>query len=1142
MLSAQDTLSTQNIRSKCTSQVWKDLQRDIIVVNGEQISGELGAESMLGALVRHLHDKAEALRVLQSKQPGSEQSTGPSKYLGDHVTPSQKNYHPFAINTSNNNNNHNANANSSSGNNNNSQASNSIKSLTSVDFAISEAQIVECAKDLLVLCNRTQSGGDTYFCIEAFLSGDHMKEFCILTPYSAEAEPLEFQIDVVEVSQHLSAALRQNRSHTHPIQTSTEQHTHLHDVPSSMLRNECEGITSSIHLPQPSSTVSNDSHLRETSSGGTGGNAIVNSFLEVKELNAATSRTVNRVLSSQLQLRHNTNADKVNLLQHHMHTPPSTTGALRPDPVTPKQSNSFYIRNMIDITAPSTGDFHGLSSSTPSPIRVPDSQIAEAPRIRKKSFTFEDVVLETDRRHQLNQGKRLLDEGEEEDDCVKEVDDEEDETRQYLAAARSSHSKRTGLRLSGSGPVGFLVNKSDEAMVKNNPPSPHLPPKDPSRTHHETKLVSSSGAAVGSGSSSGHHQFQNSGSLSRSAGGPPPPPRRAQLDLKRELEQEGYLNSVWHSDGTCVKLHSSLLSQQSQPGHLRHEQPLPPVPTSKSISPHTTSRPSSFPRQGGVAMAYLDISQDASQPVNEEGVESDLPASLSLSVATDTTLKGKSESHELGHHSDATVVSGTSSALTQVHVSRPDDVSVISELTFDTFLRNQKHHEFGHGESHHTIPLYPHHLPIHGSHLPPHPHLQQQQQLQLLQHPHNHQSDRPMSSGQTTTSGQMSPGTISQRTSGQHDAITTTTTSSTPTFPLATGNRDQVTAAATALLAASQQHKNSSLNHSSAPSTHQTNYAVISDGEEYGILDDDGHDSTHSNPLHSTNGPASGSKKKSLLNRIGKKLRPFKMPPLSSSNTDHHTSNATALDAMRSPFDGNNAGTRSRSQSGAATPIGPTTTTHFQQFLQQFTPRNYNQHSNASGNNSLNPYHHHHHHHHLDSDRESSTSKYHNQKTHRHHLHVNLNGNIGGSHSALSSGRNPHLPFQHQPTSLLSSIDSNNGQDPSLPPVRYGLRIQVRARCRYRVCGANPTGFVDVDSWATVLGVFQQSFLLVGDGRSQLGITDRLVTIEIDGCSSPHNSPSLSASVDNTVYFASGSHYPPVSVEHTPSHRDLMNK
>jgi hypothetical protein len=1139
MLSAQDTLSTQNIRSKCSSQVWKDLQRDIIVVNGEQISGELGAESMLGALVRHLHDKAEALRVLQSKQPGSEQGVGRGKYLGDRATPSQKksnqNHHPFSNNTSNNN--------STGSNNNNSQGSSSSKSLTSVEFAISEAQIVECAKDLLVLCNRTQSGGDTYFCIEAFLSGDHMKEFCILTPYSAEAEPLEFCIDVVEVSQHLSAAVRQRyNKHLNPV--NTEHHTNLLQVPPSMSRSGYEGSISSNNLHQPLSAASNESQLGDAGSELRGSIGVENSFLEEEESNvaAAAANATDRFLSPQLQLRHKNNANQMNLLQHHMHTPPSTTGALRPDFVTPIPSNSYNMRDVIDVAAPSASDFHGLSPSIPSPIRSPDPQIAEARQIRKKSFTFEDVVLETDRRKQPSQGKRLLKGDDDDEDGVDDGNDEdEDETRVYLAAARSSHNKRTGLRLSGSGPAGFLVSKSDEAMVNNNPPSPLVPSRDPSCVHHDAASASSS-AAVGSVSSSSSYNHQNSESLSRSTGGPPPPPRRAQLDLKRELQQEGYLNSVWNSDGTSVKLHSSLLSQQQQSGHPRHEQPLPPVPASKPISPHSTSRPSSFPKQGGVAMAYLDISEGVSAPSHTVEVETEPTMPLFLPVSTVV-----SESNGHAHHSNATVVSDTSSAATQVHLSRPDDVSVISEFTLDTLLRTQKHNrELGHDESHHAIPLHPHHHPGHELHPPPHPPLQHQHQLQLLQHPH-HQPNRPTSSGQTTTSGQISPGSISQRTSGQHDALTTTTTSSTPTFSLATSSQDQVSAAATALLTASSQQQQIQSEHDKDSSIkhhlpNQTNGVVVSDGEEYGILDDDGHDSTHSNPQLSSHGPASGSKKKSLLNRIGKKLRPFKMPPLSSSNTDNHTTNITALDAMRSPFNGNNASARSRSHSEAVTPVGPTTTTHFQQFLQHLTPRqqhHHHHHPNATGNNSHNPYHHH------DSDRESLTGMHHNHhKSHRHHHHVNLNGNNGGIHSANSSGQNPHFlqqAFQHQPPSLLSSIDSSSGQDASMPPVRYGLRIQVRARCRYRVCGANPTGFVDVDSWATVMGVFEQSFLLVGDGRSQLGITDRLVTIEIDGCTSPRNSLSLSASLDQsgTVYLAPDSHNGQASALPTPSHSEM---
>lgn len=62
-------------------------------------------------------------------------------------------------------------------------------------FEIDESQVLACARDLLVLCNRTQSGGDTYYCIDSLLCN---RDFAIVTPLSTVADPLEILVDIVE--------------------------------------------------------------------------------------------------------------------------------------------------------------------------------------------------------------------------------------------------------------------------------------------------------------------------------------------------------------------------------------------------------------------------------------------------------------------------------------------------------------------------------------------------------------------------------------------------------------------------------------------------------------------------------------------------------------------------------------------------------------------------------------------------------------------------------------------------------------------------------------------------------------------------------------------------------------------------------
>jgi hypothetical protein len=145
-------LNSNNLGKESTSQVWKDLQRDRIIINGNEVTGEHGAEAMVGALVRCISKNVDSIKSLDSN---SSKNLKASTYNGSN---------PFHSH-----------------------------------FSVNEAHIVECARDLLVLCNRTQSGGDTYFCVDSLLMSPNAKEFCILAPFSPEADPLEFFVDVVEL-------------------------------------------------------------------------------------------------------------------------------------------------------------------------------------------------------------------------------------------------------------------------------------------------------------------------------------------------------------------------------------------------------------------------------------------------------------------------------------------------------------------------------------------------------------------------------------------------------------------------------------------------------------------------------------------------------------------------------------------------------------------------------------------------------------------------------------------------------------------------------------------------------------------------------------------------------------------------------
>ncbi len=153
-MNAQDMLSRQTLLNVNNSQVWKDLQRDTIRINGELVSGNKGgAEGMVGALVRNIVDKADAIRtILRVAALNEEQKEGQQ---GTHCT---MNYPTFDL---------------------------------------TEGQVLACARDLLVLCGRTQSGGDTYFCVDNLLI-DKDSNMCFLAPNSADTPPLEFFVDIVE--------------------------------------------------------------------------------------------------------------------------------------------------------------------------------------------------------------------------------------------------------------------------------------------------------------------------------------------------------------------------------------------------------------------------------------------------------------------------------------------------------------------------------------------------------------------------------------------------------------------------------------------------------------------------------------------------------------------------------------------------------------------------------------------------------------------------------------------------------------------------------------------------------------------------------------------------------------------------------
>jgi hypothetical protein len=129
-----------------------------MIINGERISGGInGPEAMLGTLVRVILDQVQRMR---------------ERYL--EIVP----------------------------------ASYPKRKLTTFSD-LDESQALSCARDILLSCNRTESGGDTYLAIESLLV---KKDFAVLTPLGSEEEPLEIIVDIVE-SKHRVLPHRENSPH-----------------------------------------------------------------------------------------------------------------------------------------------------------------------------------------------------------------------------------------------------------------------------------------------------------------------------------------------------------------------------------------------------------------------------------------------------------------------------------------------------------------------------------------------------------------------------------------------------------------------------------------------------------------------------------------------------------------------------------------------------------------------------------------------------------------------------------------------------------------------------------------------------------------------------------------------------------------
>jgi hypothetical protein len=128
------------------------------------------------------------------------------------------------------------------------------------DFTLSDADIEACCRDILVLCNRTQSGGDTYFCVEAMLAkcglsiaGCHTR-YANLSPFHCESDPLKIHVEIVDIEGEMDMEQRDRDRFQDSIRTFIDNAAKKAGSP-----------TASVRLSRDNSTSANNSahNLRE---------------------------------------------------------------------------------------------------------------------------------------------------------------------------------------------------------------------------------------------------------------------------------------------------------------------------------------------------------------------------------------------------------------------------------------------------------------------------------------------------------------------------------------------------------------------------------------------------------------------------------------------------------------------------------------------------------------------------------------------------------------------------------------------------------------------------------------------------------------------------------------------------------------
>lgn len=160
------------------SQAWKDLFRDTININGDIVNGGVdGPEAMIGALVRHIllqvHHMREKWVSYQDIGVGGGSNVFSSASTSGASTQSEQE-----------------------------ARFERARMMASTYADLDEGQALSIARDILLSCNRTESGGDTYYCTQSLLCNSN---FAVLTPHGCDVDPIEIVVDVVESSRRRTA-------------------------------------------------------------------------------------------------------------------------------------------------------------------------------------------------------------------------------------------------------------------------------------------------------------------------------------------------------------------------------------------------------------------------------------------------------------------------------------------------------------------------------------------------------------------------------------------------------------------------------------------------------------------------------------------------------------------------------------------------------------------------------------------------------------------------------------------------------------------------------------------------------------------------------------------------------------------------